>query len=54
MDHILSTFMVHLRNRRQMNEIFDYASLIVVSELTVSLIIDDVRSGTLPPWSRDS
>jgi hypothetical protein len=43
MDHILSTFMVHLRNRRQMDEIFDYTSLIVVPELTVSLIMDDMK-----------
>jgi geranylgeranyl pyrophosphate synthase len=43
MDHILSTFMVHLRKRRQVDEIFDFASLIVVPELTVSLIMDDMK-----------
>jgi hypothetical protein len=43
MDHILSTFIVYLRDRRQVDEIFDDTSLIVAPELTVSLIMDDMK-----------
>ena len=35
--------MVHLREKGQREDIFDYVSLVVVPELTVSLIMDDMK-----------